>query len=118
MKDSYNCDALSIAGATAAIDDRAWFDRTRAAILATRERLTASSARARLHVRRLAGELRLVPARARPVAGPLPRLKADGVLVRYMNYAGWGDGLRITVGTDEQIDAAAGETGRNGLTTS
>ena len=22
-----------------------------------------------------------------------------------MNYAGWGDGLRISVGTDEQIDA-------------
>jgi hypothetical protein len=22
-----------------------------------------------------------------------------------MNYAGWGDGLRITVGTDDEIDA-------------
>lgn len=43
VKDSYNCDALSIAGATAAIDDRAWFDRTRAAILATRRRLTAAA---------------------------------------------------------------------------
>ncbi len=32
-------------------------------------------------------------------------LKAAGVLVRYMNYADWGDGLRITVGSDEQIDA-------------
>jgi histidinol-phosphate aminotransferase len=32
------------------------------------------------------------------------RLKADGVLVRYMNYVSWGDGLRISVGTDEQID--------------
>jgi histidinol-phosphate aminotransferase len=41
VKDSYNCDALSIAGATAAIDDRAWFDRTRDAILATRTRLIA-----------------------------------------------------------------------------
>jgi histidinol-phosphate aminotransferase len=33
------------------------------------------------------------------------RLKDNRVLVRYMNYAGWGDGLRISVGTDEQIDA-------------
>jgi histidinol-phosphate aminotransferase len=32
-------------------------------------------------------------------------LKKAGVLVRYMLYAGWGDGLRITVGTDEQVDA-------------
>jgi hypothetical protein len=22
-----------------------------------------------------------------------------------MNYAGWGDGIRISVGSDEQIDA-------------
>ena len=29
-------------------------------------------------------------------------LKTGGILVRYMNYPEWGDGLRITVGTDEQ----------------
>ena len=31
--------------------------------------------------------------------------KQAGVLVRYMSYPGWGDGLRISVGTDEQVDA-------------
>ena len=36
VKDSYNCDALSIAGATAAIDDQAWLAETRARIIATR----------------------------------------------------------------------------------
>ena len=41
VKDSYNCDALSIAGATAAIDDQAWLAENRAKILATRARLTA-----------------------------------------------------------------------------
>jgi histidinol-phosphate aminotransferase len=25
-----------------------------------------------------------------------------------MDYSGWGDGLRISVGTDEQIDACLG----------
>ena len=39
-----------------------------------------------------------------PVKPLYEQLKAAGVLVRYMNYAGWGDGLRISVGTDEQID--------------
>ena len=29
VKDSYNCDALSIAGATAAIDDQAWLAENR-----------------------------------------------------------------------------------------
>ena len=36
------------------------------------------------------------------------QLKAAHVLVRYMNYAGWSDGLRISVGTDEQIEALLG----------
>ncbi len=60
VKDSYNCDALSIAGATAAIDDQAWLAETRGEILATRERLTDALTRARLRRGRFAGQLRLV----------------------------------------------------------
>jgi histidinol-phosphate aminotransferase len=33
------------------------------------------------------------------------QLKKFGILVRYMVYPRWSDGLRISVGTDEQIDA-------------
>ncbi len=40
-----------------------------------------------------------------PVEPLYQRLKQDNVLVRYMNYAGWGDGLRISVGTDDQASA-------------
>jgi histidinol-phosphate aminotransferase len=32
------------------------------------------------------------------------QLKQRRVLVRYMNYPGWGDGLRVSVGTDAEID--------------
>src|SRR5437763_601412 len=42
VKDSYNCDSVSIAGGTAAIDDQAWLAETRSVILATRERMTAA----------------------------------------------------------------------------
>ena len=31
-------------------------------------------------------------------------LKRRKILVRYMNYDGYGDGLRIIVGTDAEID--------------
>ena len=41
VKDSYNCDALAIAAATAAIGDQAWLAANRAKILATRGRLVA-----------------------------------------------------------------------------
>lgn len=30
------------------------------------------------------------------------KLKQERVLVRYMNYGNWGDGLRISVGDDQQ----------------
>jgi histidinol-phosphate aminotransferase len=105
VKDSYNCDALAIAGATAAIDDQAWLVDNRSKILATRERLTAGM--------RLLG-FDVVPSQAnfvwctrtdRPVEPLYQRLKEQRILVRYMNYPDWGDGLRITVGTDEQIEA-------------
>jgi histidinol-phosphate aminotransferase len=108
VKDSYNCDALSIAAATAAIDDQAWLADNRRKIVATRSRLEAG-------LRELGFEV--VPSQAnfvwcthgRQAAKPLyERLKTAQVLVRYMNYAGWRDGLRISVGTDEQIDALLG----------
>jgi histidinol-phosphate aminotransferase len=103
VKDSYNCDALSIAGATAAIDDRAWFDRTRAAILATRGRMTGELRR--LGFTCVDSQANFVWCRPPSATskGLYERLKSNGVLVRYMNYAGWGDGLRISVGTDEQV---------------
>jgi histidinol-phosphate aminotransferase len=104
VKDSYNCDSLSIAGAVAAIDDRAWFDRTRAAILATRERLTAGLRQ--LGFACIESQANFVWSKHATADSQelYRRLKDEGILVRYMNYRGLGDGLRVSVGTDEQID--------------
>jgi histidinol-phosphate aminotransferase len=104
VKDSYNCDALSIAGATAAIDDQAWLSDNQAKVRASRERLTAGM-RA-LGFAAVDSQANFVwnPHHSVPVKPVYERLKAAGVLVRYMDYPGWGDGLRISVGTDEQIE--------------
>lgn len=105
VKDSYNCDALSIAGATAAIDDQEWFQKCRTAILATRSRLADELTKL---------GFQCIPSQANFVWCRHPnhdaqtlydKLKAGGVLVRYMSYPDWQDGIRVTVGTDEQIDA-------------
>ncbi len=40
----------------------------------------------------------------RPLKPLYEALKDQRVLVRYMDYPDWGDGLRISVGTDDQID--------------
>ena len=104
LKDSYNCDALSIAAATAAIDDRAWLKSNRAAIVATRQRLSASMNR--LGFETTESQANFVwCTHQRLDVEPLYRALCDQqVLVRYMDYPGWGDGLRVSVGTDEQID--------------
>jgi histidinol-phosphate aminotransferase len=105
VKDSYNCDSLSIAGATAAIEDQAWFAETRTAILATRAKLTKSLRG--LGFRCVESQTNFVwcEHETKPSKQLYLDLKQAGVLVRYMNYPKWGDGLRITVGNDEQIDA-------------
>jgi histidinol-phosphate aminotransferase len=104
VKDSYNCDALSIAGATAALDDQAHFERNRTAVLATRGRLLAELRR--LGFACVDSQANFIWSRHATADSQdiYRRLKAEGILVRYMKYAGWGDGLRISVGSDEQID--------------
>lgn len=105
VKDSYNTDVLSIAGATAAIDDQAWLLENVRKCNATRDRMA-------LELRRLGYDV--IDSHANFVWCQHPQrnakdlyeyLKRNGILVRYMNYAGWGDGLRISVGTDGAIDA-------------
>jgi histidinol-phosphate aminotransferase len=105
VKDSYNCDAVSIAGATAAIDDQSWLVETRAAILATRERMTAAVAELGFDVANSQANFIWCTHASLPVEPIYQQLKKAGVLVRYMMYPNWGDGLRITVGSDEQVDA-------------
>lgn len=105
VKDSYNCDALSIAAATAAIDDQAWLSETRAKIVATRARLTAAMRELGFQPVESQANFLWCPHPELPVMPIYEQLKANRILVRYMDYAGWGDGLRISVGSDSQIDA-------------
>lgn len=105
VKDSYNCDALSIAGATAAIDDQAWLVANRAKIVATRKRMTTELRQLGFDCPDSHANFVWCTRQDQPVGPLYESLKRDGILVRYMQYPLWGDGLRISVGTDEQIDA-------------
>lgn len=105
VKDSYNCDALSIAAATAAIDDQAWLAEHTAKIVATRGRL--ADAMGDLGFAVTDSQANFVWA-VHPTASHeaiYDHLKMSGVLVRYMQYPNWGDGVRVTVGSDDQISA-------------
>ena len=105
VKDSYNCDTLSIVAATAAIDDQAWLADNRAKIVATRRRLTDALRALGYDAVESQANFVWCTHPERPHKPVYEALKASGILIRYMHYAGWGDGLRITVGTDAEIDA-------------
>ncbi|MCG8586026.1 MAG: histidinol-phosphate transaminase [Pirellulales bacterium] len=105
VKDSYNCDALSIAGATAAIDDQTWLAENRAKIIATRARLSAAMSELGFVLSESQANFAWATHPEHAAKELFASLKSARILVRYMDYAGWGDGLRVTVGTDEQIDA-------------
>jgi histidinol-phosphate aminotransferase len=104
VKDSYNCDVLSLVAATAAIEDQDYFHTIRARILATRERMEKSLAELGFAVCPSQANFVWCRRTDRAVKPIYEELKKRNILVRYMNYEGYGDGLRISVGTEEEID--------------
>jgi len=105
VKDSYNCDALSIAAATAALGDQAWLARTRERILRSRGRLVTALRDLGFSVPDSQANFVWAVHGRRSVRPMYEELKRQRTLVRYMEYPGWGDGLRISVGADEEIDS-------------
>ena len=104
VKDSYNLSRLSQAAGEAALGDLPWMEANRARIKATRARLTRELER--LGFRVPPSEANFVLARRAGVdLGPLARaLAARDILVRHFPVPGLDDALRITVGTDAEVD--------------
>ncbi len=105
-KDSYNVSGLAQIAADAALDDQAYFRKTRDAILATRGRFSAALAER---------GFRVLPSRANflfavPPAGSDAGRLYDGLLRRGFLVRHWktgpvSDGLRISIGADGDMDA-------------
>ncbi|HET6249048.1 MAG TPA: histidinol-phosphate transaminase [Tepidisphaeraceae bacterium] len=104
-KDSYNCDALSIAAATAAISDQAYYKEKWELLKLERDRLTSN-------LRDLGWAV--LPSQANFVLATAPDgngqaayrfLKQIGILVRYFDLPGLTDKIRITVGNSAQNNA-------------
>lgn len=113
VKDSYNCDTLALAAAEAALRDQDWMLENRRKIIATRSRLTTELPK--LGFDPVPSQTNFVWAvhRSRSHQQLYQQLKDRKVLVRYMRFetslaadddAAVLDGLRITVGTDPEID--------------
>ncbi len=107
VKDSYNCDALSIAAAAAAIQDQEWLQATTKKIIATRERQQKKMRELGFVVPDSFANFtwNVCPETGFNHEELYLFLKKNGYLVRYMNYPAWSEGLRVTVGLDEDADA-------------
>ncbi len=99
---SYPLDRLAIAGAVAAYEDREYFEKTRQAVIASREKLVAD-------LKALGFEV--LPSKANFIFVRHPRqdaqelalaLRQRGIIVRHFKLARIEQFLRITVGTDAQ----------------
>ncbi|HEX4591497.1 MAG TPA: histidinol-phosphate transaminase [Gemmataceae bacterium] len=103
VKDSYNCDVLSLVAAAAALEDRPYFENIRGRIVATRSRLTVELSRLGFEVTPSQANFVWCRRKDRPVLPIYEALKERRILVRYMRYDGYGDGLRISVGSDAEV---------------
>ncbi len=108
VRDSYNCDALAIAAATAAMDDQDWLTDNLAKVKTERARLEEGLQS--LGFETVASEANFVwcthPSGEHEAI--YDKLKSAGILVRYMTYPWQGksfEGLRVSVGTPSQTDA-------------
>lgn len=113
VKDSYNLNRLSIAAGEAALRDIAWMERNAARIRGTRERLVSAlpgvgfspfPSQANFVLARRAG--------GKSAATVYEELKKRKILVRYFDTPRLSDCLRITVGTDAEIDALLSALGK------
>ena len=102
---SYPLGRLAIRGAVAAMEDRDYFDRTRTAIIRTREALVANLTRLGFEVLPSAANFVFARHPARDAVQLAAELRKKAIIVRHFKQERIEQFLRITVGTDDQCAA-------------
>jgi histidinol-phosphate aminotransferase len=100
---SYPLDRIAIEGGTAAMQDRAYFEKSCQKIISTRE--TADKTLQELGLKTLPSSSNFIFASSDKIAAKTLylTLKKQGVLVRYFNKPRIDNYLRITIGTDKEM---------------
>ena len=107
-RDSYPCDAISVAAATAAILDQEYARKTWEHVKSERQRVSSELTQLGWKV---------LPSHANFIFAASPDgrgedaylgLKRQGILVRYFDKPGLADKIRITIGTSQENNALIG----------
>lgn len=102
---SYPVDRLAIAGAAAALDDQAWHEECCRRIVRTRERTRARLLELGHEVLPSKTNFLFVRCTQPDAQTVFQELRRRGILVRYFGSGRTQDYLRVTIGTDADMDA-------------
>ncbi|MFT5373295.1 MAG: histidinol-phosphate aminotransferase [Candidatus Latescibacterota bacterium] len=105
VKDHYNLNRLSLVAAEAALEEIESMRQNAERICRTRDRLTLGLRQLGFHVWDSAANFALARSTSVPAAKLYRELKERRILVRHFDQPRLDDCLRITVGTDEEIEA-------------
>ena len=104
IKDSYNLDRMTQVAATAAILDQAHMRANANQIIATRERLAKVLSQMGFAICPSESNFLWAKHETRLAKEIFQALKVAGILIRYFPGPRTGDYIRITIGTDSEID--------------
>ena len=104
VKDSYNVDALAQAVALAALNDLPWMRANVAKVKRTRARTAKELSRRGWQVPASESNFLFARPKNRPAAWIFEELRRRNIFVRYFKGPATGDRLRITIGTDAEMD--------------
>lgn len=105
VRDFYNVDRLAQAGAEAALRDQDWVSYICGQVVGTRERLAGSLRGLGLRVHESGANFLLVRfGVARRAEGVFEELRRRGILVRYFKNRGLEDAIRVSIGTETDME--------------
>ena len=102
---SYTLDRIALAGGAAAVSDSAYYDAINRRVIATRERTAEALRGIGFNVLPSSANFLMVKPPQITGAQLFSALREKGILVRHFNKDRIADYLRISIGTDEDMDA-------------
>jgi histidinol-phosphate aminotransferase len=101
---SYTMDRIALAGASAAVRDAAYYDEINGRVAATRERVADSLRNLEFTVLPSESNFLFIKPPCLKGADFFAALRENGILVRHFNKDKIKDYLRVSIGTDEDMD--------------
>lgn len=102
---SYTMDRVALAGAIAAIEDESYFAEATAKVIATRERISKQLEQLQFVVTPSAANFVFISHKEIAAKQIFEQLREEGILVRYFASSRIDQFLRVSIGTDEEMDA-------------